>query len=209
MALVTDDPEEAAHLLEVEKPALVLLDTAMLRDNGFELMKRVFAETDAQVLLLTEGVEMEQGIETAFKMGASDYIVKPFSTEALMARVRVGLRRRAALARDRMTESYVVGDLVVHRGERAVMVADRRVQLTATEHRLLLELAANAGRVLTHHELVKKVWGERQEGDTELLRTYVRYLRRKLGDDAGGPKYILTEPRLGYRMASLNTEGER
>ena len=139
-------------------------------------------------------------------MGASDYIVKPFSTEALMARVRVGLRRWAALARDRMAESYVVGDLVVHRGERAVMVAGRRVQLTATEHRLLLELAANAERALTHHELVRKVWGERQEGDTELLRTYVRYLRRKLEDDAGSPKYILTEPRFGYRMASPSTE---
>ena len=209
VALVTDDPEEAEHLLEVEKPSLVLLDMMMLRNTGFGLIKRVVHDTDAQMLLLFEGGEMEQGIETAFEMGASDYIVKPFSTEALMARVRVGLRRWAALARDRMAESYVVGDLVVHRGERAVMVAGRRVQLTATEHRLLLELAANAGRVLTHHELVRKVWGERHEGDTELLRTYVRYLRRKLEDDAGSPKYILTEPRFGYRMASPDTEGER
>ena len=168
VALVTDDLEEAEHLLGVEKPGLVLLDAVMLRNNGFGIMKRVFEDTDAQVLLLFEVGEMEQGIEPAFEMGASDYIVKPFSTEALMARVRVGLRRGAALARERTAESYVVGDLVVRRGERAVVAAGRRVQLTATEHRLLLELAANAGQVLTHHELVKRVWGERAEGDTEL-----------------------------------------
>ena len=208
VALATDDPEEAERLLEVEKPALVLLDAGMLRNSGFGLTKRVFEETGSQVLLLFEGVEMEQGIEAAFEIGASDYIVKPFSAEGLMARVRVGLRRSAASARDRMAESHVVGDLAVLRGERAAMLGGRRVRLTGTEHRLLLELAANAGRVLTHHELVKKVWGEGHEGDTELLRTYVRYLRQKLGDDAGSPKYILTEPRLGYRMASFNTEGE-
>ena len=208
VALVTDDPEEAERLIEVERPGVVLLDTVVLRDGGFGLVERAFEEAGAQVLLLAGGGRMEQSLETAFEMGASDYIVKPISAEALMARVRVGLRRGAALARDREVESHVVGDLVVHRVERAVTVAGRRVRLTATEHRLLMELAANAGRVLTHQELVRRVWGEGHEGDTELLRAYVSYLRRKLGDDAGSPRYILTEPRFGYRLASPDTEGE-
>ena len=130
-------------------------------------------------------------------MGAVDYVVKPFSPTELAARIRAALRKREV---SEPSEPYVLGDLVVDYADRRVTLAGRPVELMAIEYRLLAELSANAGRVLTYEHLLQRVWGEKSTGDVRSMRTIVSNLRRKLGDDADNPTYIFTEPRVGYRM---------
>ncbi len=141
----------------------------------------------------------------AFDMGADDYILKPFSPTELVARVRAALRRQSSPEGTQAREPYLLADLMIDYTERRVSVAGRPVQLTSTEYRLLSDLSTNAGRVMTHDQLLRRVWGPGYEGDTQPVRTHVKNLRRKLGDDPRDPTYIFTEPRVGYRMA--NPEG--
>ena len=136
----------------------------------------------------------------AFEMGAADYIVKPFSPTELVARVRGAMRRRIALSSPEPEEPFVLGDLTIDYAERRVSLAGRRVHLTPTEHELLVELSVNSGRVLTFDVLLERVWSPGHSGDRGSLRTYVKRLRRKLGEDASNPMYIFVENRVGYRM---------
>ena len=199
--IVTGDPDEVLHLIEQEKPHLVLLDMMLPGTDGIELMKRITEITDAPVIFLA-GQGGDQIVARAFEAGADDYIVKPFSPTELAARIEAVLRRRAAPDRTKEREPYVLGDLTVNYAERRVTVAGRPVRLTATEYKLLFELSINAGRVLTHDQLLGRVWGRDYSGDSPLLRSFVKKLRRKLKDDANSPRYIFTEPRVGYRMAT-------
>ena len=198
--IVTGDPDEALHLIEVEKPHLVLLDMMLPGTNGIELMRRISEITDAPIIFLS-GYGGDEVVARAFEAGADDYMVKPFSPTELAARIEAVLRRRSASDRIRAREPYVLGDLTVNYAERHVTVAGRPVRLTATEYKLLFELSINAGRVLTHDQLLRRVWGRDYSGDSLLLRSFVKKLRGKLKDDANSPRYIFTEPRVGYRMA--------
>ena len=198
--IVTGDPDEAVRLIEVEKPDLILLDLMLPGTDGIELMKPIFQITDAPVIFLS-GRDGERDVVRAFEAGADDYIVKPFSPTELAARIEAVLRRRAASDRSRTHEPYALGDLTINYAERRVTVAGCPVQLTATEYKLLFELSINAERVLTHDQLLGRVWGRDYSGDSLLLRSFVKKLRGKLKDDAKSPKYIFSEPRVGYRMA--------
>ena len=198
--IVTGDPEQVERLVEVEKPHLILLDLALPGTNGFELMKRIAVMTDAPVMFLS-GHAADQDISRGLEMGAADYVVKPFSPTELVARIKAALRKGAASDRTEPREPYVLGDLTINYAERRVSVAGRSVHLSATEYKLLFELSVNAGRVLTHDQLLRRVWDQDNSEGSQLLRTYVTYLRSKLGDDAKSPAYIFTEPRVGYRMA--------
>ena len=129
-------------------------------------------------------------------MGAADYVVKPFSSTELAVRIRAALRSRAA---SEPLESYVMKDLVVDYSEYRVTVGVHPVCLEAMEYRLLVELSANAGQMLTHGHLLKRVWNEKGGSDVWPMRTIVSKLRRKVGDDADDPTYIYTEPRIGCR----------
>ena len=197
--IVTGDPDEALRLIEVEKPDLILLDLMLPGADGIELMKPIFQITDAPIIFLS-GRDGERDIVRAFETGADDYIVKPFSPTELAARIEAVLRRRAASDRSRTHEPYALGDLTINYAERRVTVAGCPVQLTATEYKLLFELSANAGQVLTQDQLLRRIWGPDYSGDSRLLRSFVKKLRRKLNDDANSPRYIFTEPRVGYRM---------
>ena len=192
--LVTGDPEEVSGLIRTERPRLVLLDLMLPGTDGIALMERVPELADLPVIFIS-GYGRDETIARALEAGAADYIVKPFSPMELRARIRVALRRQAE------PESCLLGDLEIHYEERRVSVAGRTVQLTATEYELLRVLSRNAGRVSTYESLLRQVWGERQYGDTELVRTFVKNLRRKLGDDAASPAYIVNERGVGYRMA--------
>ena len=198
--IVTGDPDEVLHLIEQEKPHLVLLDMMLPGTDGIELMRRISEITDAPVIFLA-GHGGDEIVARAFEAGADDYMVKPFSPTELAARIEAVLRRRTASDRIRAREPYVLGDLTVNYAERRVTVAGRPVRLTATEYKLLFELSINAGRVLTHDQLLGRVWGRDYSGDSPLLRSFVKKLRGKLKDDANSPRYIFTEPRVGYRMA--------
>ena len=142
-------------------------------------------------------------IARAFDMGAVDYVVKPFSPTELAARIRAALRKRAA---SEPSEPYVLGDLVIDYTERRVTLVGRPLPLIAMEYRLLAELSANAGRLLTYEHLLERVWGEKSSGDVRPMRTIVSKLRRKLGDDADNPIYIFTEP--ARRLPDAEGRGE-
>ena len=129
----------------------------------------------------------------------------PFSPTELAARIRAALRKRAAPEWPDPPGPYLTGDLRIDYAERRVSLAGRPLRLTATEYELLYWLSVNAGRVLTHDQLLQRVWGQGRSGEPWLVRNLVKRLRRKLGDDADNPTYIFTEPRAGYRMARAET----
>ena len=200
--VVTGDPEEALRLVAEEKLDLVLLDLMLPGTDGIELMKDILEAGDVPVIFLS-AYGRDELIARAFDMGAVDYVVKPFAPTELAARIRAALRKRAA---SEPSEPYVLGDLVVNYAERSVTLAGSPVQLIAIEYRLLVELSANAGRVLTYEHLLERVWGAKDNGDVRPMRTVISTLRRKLGDDADNPTYIFTEPRVGYRMPKGETK---
>ena len=197
--IVTGDPAEALRLVGGEKPDLVLLDMMLPGTDGIELMKDILETAEVPVIFLS-AYGQDQLVARALDMGAADYVAKPFSPTELAARIRAALRRRAA---SEPSEPYVLGGLVVNYGERQATLAGRPLQLMAIEYRLLAELSANAGRVLTYEHLLQRVWGEKSNSDVPAMRTIVSSLRRKLGDDADSPTYIFTEPRVGYRMPKV------
>ncbi len=206
--VVTADPGEALRLMRDGRPHLVLLDMILPGSDGIELMADILRIADVPVVFLS-AYGRDQTIAQALDAGAADYIVKPFSPTELVARVGAALRRREEPSRAGAREPYVLGDLTVDHAERVVTAAGRRVRLTATEYDLLHMLAANAGRVVTHEQLMRHVWGHERYVDVGTVRTVVKRLRRKLGDDARSPRYIFAEYRVGYRMAGGDArEGE-
>ena len=193
--LVTGDPQELAGLVKTHKPRLVLLDLVLPGTDGIELMERVPELADLPVIFIS-AYGRDETIARALDAGAADYIVKPFSPTELSARVRAALRRRAE------PEPFLLGALAIRYDERQVTVAGRRVALTATEFELLRVLAVNAGRVVRYGALLRQAWGGRAQGsgDPKRVRAVVKTVRRKLGDDAARPAYILNERGVGYRM---------
>ena len=176
--------------------------------GGIELMRDILDIADVPVIFLS-AYGRDEIIARAFEAGATDYMVKPFSPTELVARVRGALRRRMASSTGEPSEPFVLGDLVIDYAERRVSVAGRAVHLTPTEYELLVELSISAGRVLTFDTLLDRVWGIGHTGGRGSVRTYVKRLRRKLGDSAGDPRYIVAEPRVGYRMPKVGqTSGE-
>ena len=195
--LVTGDPDGLSGVIRAEKPGLVLLDLMLPGTDGIELMKRVPQLADLPVIFIS-GYGRDETIARALDSGAADYIVKPFSPTELVARVQAALRSRS---RDE-PETFELGELAVDYGRRRVSVAGREVPLTATEFDLLRILSLNADRVMTTEVLLRQVWGRRGSDDTDRVRTAVKKLRAKLGDDAANPTYIFTEHGVGYSMAT-------
>ena len=205
--VVTGDPEEVSRLMAEEEPRLVLLDLMLPGTDGMELMKEIREASDVPVIFLSVNGQ-EETIARAFENGADDYVVKPFSPTELVARIKAALRKREAPEWAEPSEPYVLGELTIDYAERRVTLAGRPVQLTAIEYGLLFELSANAGRVMTYDRLLRRVWGLRSSGDSRRVRTAAKQLRRKLGDDANNPTYILNEPRVGYRMEKGEALGQ-
>ena len=153
-------------------------------------------------VIFISGYGRDETIAKALKAGAADYIVKPFSPTELTARVQAALRLRARPA------SFLLGDLAIDYDRRRVSLAGRVLNLTTTEYELLRVLSLNAGRVVTNESLIRQVWGDRHTGNQYVVRTYVKKLRRKLGEDGVRPTYIFNEFRVGYRMPDPNEPGQ-
>ncbi len=202
--VVTGDPADVPRLMEEEKPHLVLLDLVLPGSDGIELMNDIRKMADVPVIFLSM-YGQDETVARAFDMGAADYVVKPFSPTELTARIKAALRKRLDPFQGEPSGPYAAAGLRIDYAERRVTVAGEQIELTATEFSMLYELAVHAPRVLTHGVLLQRLWGPERVGEHWLVRDVVKRLRRKLGDDAGSPRYIFTEPRVGYRMVKGET----
>ena len=191
--LITGDHSNLAEIIRTEKPVLVLLDLILPGTDGIELMQNVPELSNLPVIFIS-GYGRDETIARALEAGASDYIVKPFSPTELTARIRAVLRRHAD------PERFVLGDLAIDYDRRLVTVAERNIELTATEFELLRVLSLNAGRITTFIMMLNRVWDKPGNGDTKVVRAFVKQLRQKLGDDAANPTWIFNVRGVGYRM---------
>ncbi|MXY16973.1 MAG: response regulator [Acidobacteria bacterium] len=192
---VTAEPGEIAGLIRSERPQLVLLDLMLPETGGIELMAEVPELSDLPVIFIS-GYGRDETIARAFEAGAADYVVKPFSATELVARVRATLRSRAGAA------PFALGGLAIDYDRRRVTVDGRAVTLTAIEYEILRLLSVGAGQVVTSESLLRQAWGSRRPSDAARVRSFVKQLRAKLGDDASDPRYIFNERGVGYRMAN-------
>ena len=193
------DPQEALELMAEHRPSLALLDLMLPDGDGEELMGDILAVSLIPVIFLS-AYGKDDVVARVLERGATDYIVKPFSPTELVARVRAALRRFGEPERAGPAEPFVLGDLTIDYARRRATVSGRPAPLTPTEFDLLAELAAEAGRVVPHDRLLRRVWSPGKPGNMRVLRTHLMRLRRKLGDDAEDPRYIFNEPRVGYWM---------
>jgi two-component system, OmpR family, KDP operon response regulator KdpE len=192
------DGDEALQMLKEWTPDLVITDLRMPNLGGLELCRQIRAKSRIPIIVLSVKGEERVKVE-ALDAGADDYVTKPFGVHELLARVRATLRRAAA---PEQPESPLIeaGDFRIDIASRSVRVRDREVHLTPKEFDLLTYLARHAGKVLTHRNLLAAVWGGNSVEQPEYLRVFVGHLRKKLEPDEASPRYILTEPWVGYRF---------
>lgn len=198
--LAAADGARALHLLETGQPDLVLLDLMLPDLDGMDLC-RTIRERSPVGIIVVSARRGERDKVSALNVGADDYLTKPFSIDELLARITATLRRsRPAPAPEPVVTRLSVGDLEIDLAAHRVIRAGADVHLTPTEFALLRELALERGKLLTHADLLRRVWGPAYQTETEYVRVYVRRLRAKLEID-GAPPLILTQPRAGYRLA--------
>jgi two-component system KDP operon response regulator KdpE len=194
---VANDGETALEIMKDWTPDLVITDLAMPNMDGLELCRRLRTKTQVPIIVLSVRGEERTKVK-ALDAGADDYVTKPFGMEELLARVRANLRR------GRTEESELapvdVGDFRIDPGARSVLVKERAVHLTPKEFDLLVYLARHSGKVVTHRVLLGAVWGGERTEQVEYLRVFVAQLRKKLEPSPNSPRYIVTDPWVGYRF---------
>jgi two-component system KDP operon response regulator KdpE len=193
--------EQALRRAAQSPPDLVILDLGLPDMDGQDVIRQLREWLVAPIIVLSARDEDQQKI-TALDNGADDYLTKPFSTPELLARVRVALRHAARSGDEAGKTTFESGELKVELATRRVFVTGAEVHLTPIEYKLLTTLVRHAGKVLTHRQLLKEVWGPQQSDETHYLRVYMANLRRKLEADPAQPRYLLTEQGIGYRLAS-------
>ena len=204
------DGAQAVDVAAIFQPQLVLLDLALPSLDGLAFLRQLREWSNAPVIILSAHDEEPVKIK-ALDQGADDYLTKPFSLNELLARIRVALRRADEIARllntvaanEGQRSLYTFGGengLIVDFVHRSVRANGGDVHLTPTEYDLLSELTRNAGKVLTHRELLQRVWGSEYSGENTYLRTFVRHLRRKLEPDPSQPRFLRNEPGVGYSV---------
>ncbi|HEX2522825.1 MAG TPA: response regulator transcription factor [Terriglobia bacterium] len=187
--------EEALSYLNKQVPDLIILDLAMPEMSGLEVCRRVREFSSVPIIVLSaKGSESDK--VAALDLGADDYVTKPFGMDELLARARAVLRRLSA-TNDR---EVAVGDVTIDIDERRVVVRGKEIRLTPKEFDVFKYLVNNAGKVVTHRALLQAVWGWESTDQTEYLRVFINQLRRKIETDASHPRYLLTEPWVGYRF---------
>jgi two-component system, OmpR family, KDP operon response regulator KdpE len=188
--------QEALAAVLAHRPDLVILDLGLPDLDGIEVTRLLRQWSTVPIIILTVQ-EQEPAKITALDAGADDYVTKPFGMGELLARMRVALRRAASPGAEPV---FTTGALTVDLTRRLVTVGEREVQLTPTEYDLLRVLVTNAGKVLTHRQLLRQVWGVAYQEEAHLLRVNMSNLRHKLEPDPARPTFILTEPGVGYRL---------
>ena len=195
--------EEAFEMVRSQRPDLILLDVNMPGISGLEVCREIRHSSEASIIMLTVR-NSEQDKVQALDAGADDYVVKPFGAEELMARIRAALRRASA---SESSEPFVSNDLSIDFEKRAVTVKGKPVRLTPKEFDLLRQLVANEGKALPHRRLLQAVWGPDYGDETEYLRVFINQLRKKIETDPANPRYIHTEPWIGYRFEAPGEKG--
>jgi two-component system, OmpR family, KDP operon response regulator KdpE len=192
---------EALRLAASHNPDLVMLDLGLPDVDGLEVTRRLREWTQAPIVIVSaRGHELDK--VQALDAGADDYLTKPFGLQELLARIRVARRHAESRGQSPGDAAIAAGPLHIDLAKRRVVVDDREVRLTPLEYKLLLTLARHAGRVLTHQQLLKEVWGPGQVGQTQYLHVYMGHLRSKLEETPAKPKLLITEPGVGYRLSA-------
>jgi|TARA_B100001964_G_C14179298_1_gene575396 two-component system KDP operon response regulator KdpE len=199
--LLASNGNEAIYQASLHHPQVIVLDLIMPQMDGFETLTRLREWYTDPVIILSATDQEEEKI-TALDLGADDYVTKPFGSGELAARIRAAVRRvdRLGDTRDAKEPKIDAGTFEIDLAARVVYKNDQEIRLTRTEYDLLRVLAVNAGKVMTHRQLLQAVWGPDYGEETEYLRTFVKQIRRKLEKDPTRPKNILTEPGVGYRL---------
>ncbi len=199
----------AVALYEQEAPDLVLLDLTLPDGDGRDIARELRSRSDVPIIMLTaRGTETDRVV--GLEIGADDYVVKPFSTAEVVARIRAVLRRVAAQdegVENTPGEPIEVAELRIDPAARRVFLGDEEIELSRKEFELLLELARNAGTVVTREDLMARVWDENWFGSTKTLDVHIGWLRRKLHDDASEPRWIDTVRGVGFRFAAPDEDG--
>jgi two-component system, OmpR family, KDP operon response regulator KdpE len=183
----------------MHQPDLIILDLGLPDLDGLEVTRRLREWTTVPILVLSaRGQETDKVV--ALDAGADDYLTKPFGIQELLARMRVALRHAAHLSQEPREPVFTVGELRVDLGHRRVSVANQEVHLTPIEYKLLTVLVRYAGRVVTQRQLLQEVWGPHQTSATHYVRVYMGQLRHKLEANPARPRYLVTEPGVGYRL---------
>lgn len=194
--LEASNGEEAIHAVASEHPEIIILDLGLPDIDGVEVTRRLREWTSIPIIIISVREQENEKI-AALDAGADDYLTKPFGAGELMARLRVALRRSNQEPNEPI---FRTGSLMLDLTHRIVTLDDQAVTLTPNEYDLLRTLAKHAGKVLTHHQLLRAVWGTGYESETHILQVNISNLRRKIETDPARPAYIVTEPGVGYRL---------
>ncbi len=194
---VADDGDAALQALASQVPDVLVLDLVMPGVDGFEVLRQTRTWSNLPIVVLSARGDERDKVQ-ALDLGADDYLTKPFGMEELLARLRAVLRRTPSPG----ATNIAFGDVTVDLARRVVTKRGVEVHLTPTEFDLLRVLGSNADRVLTHRQLLERVWGGYASENSQQLRVYINYLRRKLEDDPTRPRWLVTEPGVGYRIRS-------
>ncbi|SRR5258706_5050680 len=191
--------QEGIRQATTQHPDLIILDLGLPDMDGLEVARQLREWTTTPIIVVS-AKEQERDKVAALDIGVDDYITKPFGTDELLARIRVALRHALAVMQGKDEPIFVVGDLKVDLPHRQVYLADEKVHLSPTEYKLLTTLVRNAGKVVTGKQLLKEVWGSAYTNEGPYLRLYMAKLRHKLEKDPTEPRYLITEPGIGYRL---------
>jgi len=193
--------KEGLQAAETRQPDLIILDLGLPDLDGLEVIRQLREWTQVPILVLSaRGQEADK--VTALDAGADDYVSKPFGVGELLARMRVSLRRLERMGRGADEQVFTANELQIDLAHRRVLVKGQDIHLTPIEYRLLTTLARHAGKVLTRNQLLKEVWGRAYTDQAHYLHVYMAHLRRKIEVDPAQPRYILTEPGVGYRLVA-------
>lgn len=193
------DGKLAMQRWESERPDLVILDVMLPKVNGLDICRKIRSESNVPVLMLTAR-DQDEDVVRGLDSGADDYIVKPFSHKQLVARIRAATRRAGTQQSAKQSDQVTAGGMVLDVDTHEVTRAGRRIRLTRLEFRLLYCLASNDGRLVSTAKLIEYVWGFKDGGDANLLKTHICHIRRKLGLQHGKPGYIKNVPGTGYAI---------
>jgi two-component system KDP operon response regulator KdpE len=198
---------EALTKVRDELPDLVILDVMMPELDGFETLRMLREVSNVPVIMLTVKADEDDKVK-GLELGADDYVTKPFSPRELASRVKAALRRAETSTPVEKSALQIDGYLQVDFARRVVIAGGKEIKLRPTEYRLLYHLINNAGWVMTHENLLSKVWGYEYRQESHYLRLYITYLRQKIEPDPAHPRYILTERGAGYRFVDWKHEGK-